>query len=60
VAPHRFLSHRPETNAKKEGKEFVKFVDGLGNVAGKCAPAHRDLPEIESFGRSFQCFASNA
>jgi hypothetical protein len=27
------LSHRPETNAKKEGKEFVKFVDGLANVA---------------------------
>jgi hypothetical protein len=33
------LSHRPETNAKKEGKEFVKFVDGLANVAGKYAPA---------------------
>jgi hypothetical protein len=27
------LSHRPETNEKKEGKEFVKFVDGLANVA---------------------------
>jgi hypothetical protein len=27
------LSHRPETNAKKEGKEFVKFVEGLANVA---------------------------
>jgi hypothetical protein len=34
VAPASVLSHRPETNAKKEGKEFVKFVDGLANVAG--------------------------
>jgi hypothetical protein len=31
--PASVLSHRPETNAKKEGKEFVKFVDGLANVA---------------------------
>ena len=34
VAPGRFLSHRPERSAKKEGKEFVKSVDGLANVAG--------------------------
>ena len=31
--PASVLSHRPETNAKKEGKEFVKFVVGLANVA---------------------------
>jgi hypothetical protein len=28
------LSLRPERSAKKEGKQSVKFVDGLTNVAG--------------------------
>jgi hypothetical protein len=35
------LSHRPETNAKKEGKEFVKFVDGLANVAAAFSQVSR-------------------
>jgi hypothetical protein len=32
------LSHRFERSPNKKGKEFVKFVDGLANVAGKYAP----------------------
>ena len=32
--PASVLSHRPKGSAKKEGKESVKFVDGLANVAG--------------------------
>jgi hypothetical protein len=50
LTPHHFLfspsrglasvlSHRVERSPNKKGKEFVKFVDGLGNVAGKYAPA---------------------
>ena len=31
--PRAVLSHRPEGIAKKEGKDSVKFVDGLANVA---------------------------
>jgi hypothetical protein len=34
------LSHRPETSAKKEGKECVKFVDGLANVAENIPGGH--------------------
>ena len=36
--PASVLSHRVERSPNKKGKEFVKFVDGLANVAGKYAP----------------------
>ena len=36
--PASVLKHRFERSPKKKGKEFVKFVDGLANVAGKYAP----------------------
>ena len=37
--PASVLSHRVERSPNKKGKDFVKFVDGLANVAGKYAPA---------------------
>jgi len=36
--PAKVLSHRPERSANREGKESVKFVDGLTNVARSVAP----------------------
>jgi hypothetical protein len=32
--PASVLSHRFERSPNKKGKDFVKFVDGLANVAG--------------------------
>jgi hypothetical protein len=35
VAPHWFLSHGIKGSTNKEGKKFMKIVDGLANVATK-------------------------
>ena len=37
--PALVLSYRPKGSANEEGKELVKFVDGLTSVAGECTPA---------------------
>ena len=36
--PASVLSHGVERSPNKKGKEFVKFVDGLANVAGNRPP----------------------
>jgi hypothetical protein len=38
--PASVLSHGIEGSPNKEGKEFVKFVDGLGNLAGNTPRRH--------------------
>jgi hypothetical protein len=37
--PASVLKHRFERSPEKKGKEFVKFVDGLANVAGNRSEA---------------------